>query len=359
MWFMLTAVAVTLFLFWHRVSFPNVKHTSTRTYTIIIPARNEEENLKKLLSSLTPNDDKQREIIVVDDDSDDQTYATAAQHGVRVINNPPLPEGWMGKSWACYTGAKEASGEVLMFLDADTWFSPSGPTKLIQYLETKGRDALITVHPYHYMYSFWEKLSSVFHLVVFASSGITTIFKGKMGARGGFGPCLVIDADTYWKLGGHKAIRREIVEHLSMARRAQSKGIKTYAFSGKNVVNMRMYPASLKAVINGWSKSFASGAKSASPLMTAANIVWITTIVSFLTNISKAGWWSLAGYLAIVLWLYRILKDIGNFKWYDAFLLPLHFAFFVFLFAYSILRTFLFKQSTWKGRNITKAGKRG
>ncbi|MFG6147114.1 glycosyltransferase family 2 protein [Halobacillus sp. B23F22_1] len=353
MWFMIAAVTVTLLLFGKRVSFPIQKQKTTGSYSIIIPARNEEKNLKRLLSSILDEENEDREVIVVDDQSEDRTRETAEAYGVKVISNPPLPEDWMGKSWACYNAAKEAEGNSLIFLDADTWFSPGGPNKLIQYLETKGDDVLITVHPYHYMKSFWEKLSSVFHLVVFASSGITTIFRDQIGTRGGFGPCLLINANTYWELEGHHAIRSEIVEHLALARRAESKGVKTYAFSGKRVVNMRMYEASLKVVIDGWSKSFASGAKTASPWMTAANIVWITSIISYLINAPKIGWWGVGGYLLLACWLYRVLQDIGNFRWYDALLFPLHFTFFVVVFIYSLLKTFLFKQTTWKGRNIS------
>ncbi|WP_082233674.1 glycosyltransferase [Halobacillus massiliensis] len=353
MWLMVIAGIMTVFLFWHKVSFPDVKARSNVSYSIIIPARNEEKNLERLLSTLMKDYDDKREVIVVDDQSDDRTYEIAVKFGATAIQAPPLPKEWMGKSWACYNGAKEASGEVLLFLDADTWFSKDGPEKLVQYIVTTGTKALVTVHPYHYMCSFWEKLSAVFHLVVFSSSGITPILKKYLGVQGGFGPCLLIYQNTYWELEGHHSIRKEIVEHLSMARRAQSKGIKTFAYSGKGIVNMRMYPASLRKVINGWSKSFASGAKSASPVMTAANILWISALASFLTNLEKAGWWSLAGYFFISIWLYRTLKEIGSFKWYDALLIPVYFLFFVLLFIYSLLKTFFSKEMDWKGRNIS------
>ncbi|ARI77876.1 glycosyltransferase [Halobacillus mangrovi] len=359
MWFMIMAVTATLLLFWHRVSFPIGKQKSTASYSIIIPARNEEKNLKRLLPSILAVESKYREIIVVDDHSDDQTSETAALYEVKVIENPPLPNGWMGKSWACYNGAKAASGQSLFFLDADTWFSPLGAEKIMGYYETKGSDSLITVHPYHYMGSFWEKLSAVFHLVVFASSGITSIFKKMGGAQGGFGPCLIIDADTYWDLGGHHAIRSEIVEHLAFARKAESKGIKTYAFSGKNVVNMRMYEASFRAVAQGWSKSFASGASTASPIMSFASIIWITSVVSYLVNLFETGWWTIVGYGLLALLLYRFLQDVGNFRWYDGLLFPVYFLFFVLLFAFSFVKTYIFKQSTWKGRQIVGKEKRG
>lgn len=355
MWFLVTAVLVTLLLFWQRVSFPITSEKETGTYSVIIPARDEENNLKRLLPSLLAVPNKNREVIVVDDDSSDNTKETAEFFGVKVISTPPLPDGWMGKSWACFQGAEQAEGDTFCFLDADTWFSSDGPDQMIRYLEHSESVSFVTVHPFHFMYSFWEKLSAVFHLVVFASSGITHIFAKQSKSQGGFGPCLLINRDTYWEMGGHACIKKEIVEHLAFARKAQQQGIETRAFSGRRVLNMRMYEAKLMDVIQGWSKSFASGAKTASPWLTAANVIWITAVVSFFINSPDAGWWSLAGYLAMALWLYKTLRDIGNFQWFDALLFPVYFLFFITIFIFSLLKTFFFKKATWKGRNI--AGK--
>ncbi|WP_326316753.1 glycosyltransferase [Halobacillus sp. HZG1] len=351
MWVMILAVLSTLLLFWYKLSFPIEKRKNTEMYTFIIPARNEALNLKRLLPTLLSND-LLREVIVVDDDSEDETRQVAESFGVKVVDTPPLPSGWMGKSWACYNGAKEASGETLVFLDADTWFSEGGSEQLVQSFG-RGREVM-TVHPYHVMQSFWEKFSAVFHLVVTASSGLTTLFKEKLGTQGGFGPCLVIGADTYWSLGGHKAIKGEIVEHLAFTRMASSQGLTTKACSGRGVLNMRMYDSDLKQVMEGWAKSFSTGAKTASPIMTLLNVVWLTAVLSFLVNLPALGWWGVLGYIVLAFLLSRIWREIGNFRWYDVLLFPLHFFFFVLVFAYSLWKTFFMKQTTWKGRSIVE-----
>ncbi|MYL49987.1 glycosyltransferase [Halobacillus litoralis] len=349
MWGMILAVLSTLLLFWHKLSFPKRKRKNTEMYTLIIPARNEAENLKRLLPTIV-SEDPQREIIVVDDDSEDGTWVAAESFGVKVVDNPPLPPGWMGKSWACYNGAKAANGKTFVFLDADTWFSDGGTDRLVDVFDGEG--SVLTVHPFHEMRSFWEKLSGVFHLVVMASSGLTTVFKERLGTQGGFGPCLVIAADTYWKLGGHETIREEIVEHLAFTRLAASKGLKTKAYSGRGVLNMRMYDSDLKQVVEGWAKSFSTGAKTASPIMTFANVVWLTAVLSFLINLPVLGVWGDVGYVALAILMHRSWGGIGNFKWYDSLLFPLHFFFFVFVFAYSLWKTFFVRQTTWKGRSI-------
>ena len=99
--------------------------------SVIIPARNEEHNLPTLLRSLASQPAKPREIIVVDDGSTDRTAEIARQLGATVIASQPLPDGWRGKTWACHQGAQAATGELLLFLDADTWFEPDGLARIL------------------------------------------------------------------------------------------------------------------------------------------------------------------------------------------------------------------------------------
>lgn len=344
---MIAAMVTTAGLFRHRVPFPERQGKTERSFTTIIPARNEGENLKKLLPTLPP----EQEVIVVDDNSDDDTSRVAEELGAKVVRAPDLPEGWMGKSWACHIGAARASGETLVFLDADTWLEEKGMERIVRYVEDN--DVLLTIHPYHVMESFAEKLSAVFHSVVYASSGTTVIGRERLGVQGGFGPCLVLSASMYEKLGGHAAIKGEVTEHLAFSREAKASGVPVRAFSGKGVLSMRMYEADYREVIDGWSKSFASGAASASLWLTISNAVWITSVVSFLTRMKKTGSFSLVGYGFLSAWLYRFWKDIGNFRKVDALLFPIHFLFFIVLFGYSLIRTFLFRTSTWKGRVIS------
>lgn len=83
--------------------------------SIIIPARNEEYNLRFLLDSLQSQTLTPYEIIVVDDFSEDRTKEIAESYGVKVIANSSLPEGWTGKSWAVWNGYLQASGDIFAF----------------------------------------------------------------------------------------------------------------------------------------------------------------------------------------------------------------------------------------------------
>ncbi len=153
--------------------------------SIIIPARNEEFNLPTLLRSIASQSVTPREIIVVDDGSADHTSDVALRFGAKVVVPQPLPAGWRGKTWACHQGARAASGNLLMFLDADTWFEPDGLARVlagyvVQHsrcpehqnrlkpeLQTESDPALcgaFSVGPFHTVQKLYEELSLFFNL---------------------------------------------------------------------------------------------------------------------------------------------------------------------------------------------------
>jgi 4,4'-diaponeurosporenoate glycosyltransferase len=102
------------------------RNTHGPSISVIIPARNEEHALPNLLDSLSCQLSGEDEVIVVDDHSEDNTKKVAENSGVKVLESLPTPEGWIGKTWACYQGASVASGEILVFLDADTVLEKNG-----------------------------------------------------------------------------------------------------------------------------------------------------------------------------------------------------------------------------------------
>src|SRR5699024_2344258 len=121
-------------------------------------ARNEAERLPVLLAALAAQDLPPDQVIVVDDNSTDDTAAVAASFaGVEVVGVPPVPEGWAGKPWACASGAQDARGEVLVFLDADVDLDPSALRALLDTWSTAG--GLVSVLPNHHTVRPVEALS--------------------------------------------------------------------------------------------------------------------------------------------------------------------------------------------------------
>jgi len=331
---------------------------SLPSLSVIIPARNEEHNLANLLPSIQAKQVAKLEVIVVDDGSTDRTSAVAASYGARVINCGELPDGWLGKSWASWNGAQAASGDLLIFLDADTCLEDDGLASLAesQFMQ-KG---LLSIQPYHKMKRPYEWLSAFFNIIVLAAVGEPqTVDTTKKRATGAFGPCIVCTRESYFQTGGHKAVRECILENYSLGIIFAEK-LAVRNRSGKGVVNFRMYPEGIRQLCAGWSKSFASGASSTTPIRLLAIIWWLAGAVTVATqwvNPSIMGSSlqlviGIMSYFAYVLLIYLQLNRAGNFGILTAFLFPIPLIVFIVIFASSTLQTFFRRKVTWKGRTI-------
>jgi 4,4'-diaponeurosporenoate glycosyltransferase len=326
--------------------------------SVIIPARNEAESLPFLLLSLRNQTLKPDEIIVVDDNSEDATAAVAEQGGAKVIRAQALPEGWHGKPWACWSGAREAQGKILVFLDADTSLARDGLLKIIgAYTAKKG---IVSVQPFHLMKKNYEQLSAIFNIIVMAGLNSFTLLGKKVKPSGIFGPCFVIGKDDYFKFGGHERVKDTILEDIAIGRLYRQENFIIRCYGGKGTIFFRMYPKGLAQLIEGWSKGFAEGAQGISLATLLMIILWVaggagatrTMLMGlFGSDVSLVVW---AGFLYIfyVLQVYWMLFRIGNFKFYTALLFPVPLLFFIMLFSYSLMLKIFKKRVTWKGRTL-------
>ncbi|WP_223700122.1 glycosyltransferase [Sutcliffiella deserti] len=356
---MFIIVAVTFILgyilFYHIPIFDDKKSRLQKnnlgSLSIIVPARNEEHNLQYLLGSLAPYKDKLKEIIVVDDHSTDSTAKVAKNLGAKVISLKSLPKGWFGKSFGCWSGAKSASGEIFLFLDADTMVEKNGLERLLRGFQ--GRGEMITIQPYHKTEKFYESFSSFFHLVIMGSLGAFHPFSKWFPTKGAFGQAMLVSREDYFSWGGHESIQGQIMENMAFGFKAFELGGRVRAYSGKGAITMRMYPEGFFSLIQGWSKSFASGAMNTNRMYLIIVSLWISGIMTFLLNIHTFSLpLGLFVYLLFVFQLGRILLRVGNFKWHTSLLFPIMLLFFIFVFGYSCFRTFIKKNITWKNRKI-------
>jgi 4,4'-diaponeurosporenoate glycosyltransferase len=352
---------IPAFLFLFRISSCRVsihKNIHNPSVSVIIPARNEENTLPTLLNSLLGQLSSEDEVIVVDDHSEDRTKAVAEKSGVKVLESLPIPEGWIGKTWACSQGARMASKEILVFLDADTVLEKNGLNKIIKtYVE---KDGVLSIQPYHKMHNLYEQLSAFFNIVMMAGIGAFTVLGSRIKPIGLFGQVVVMKRQHYLDSGGHDKVKGEILEDLVFGSALQKKGVEIHCLGGKSTISFRMYPNGIRELINGWSKGFAMGAaKTPLPLLIMI-IAWIagslgTTrglieVIVATNNVQIAIWGSL--YILYIAQIYWILVRIGNFKFYTALFYPVPMAFFVVVFTYSFVRIFLFRSVKWKGREI-------
>ena len=324
---------------------------SAENLTIIIPARNEEANLPKLLRSLATQSLRPQEIIVVDDASTDRTAAVARENGARVIRSQPLPKDWRGKTWACQQGAQAATGQQLLFLDADTWFEPEGLARVLAEFQAAGGGTL-SVAPYHVVRAFHEQFSAVFNLVMLAGTGAFTLLGDRYPQRGLLGQFLLIERVAYQRVGGHEAVKGRILENFWLAKQLRTANVPLHCRSGRGEFSFRMYPAGWRQLVEGWTKGFASGAGQTPLLLLLLIIAWLGGLFFAPIGVVIGGaplqWLTLYGLcIAQLAWL---LRRAGTFHWSIAIFYPALILFFFAVFTRSVFRSG--KTVSWKGRDI-------
>ena len=329
--------------------------------SVIIPARNEARNLPALLRSLAAQPVKPCEVIVVDDGSTDQTARVALQFGAIVIRSRPLPDGWRGKTWACHQGAQAAKGKLLLFVDADTWFEPDGlnrvlsswhwmfsgqPTGRVTPAAATESGSLpfgaFSVGPYHAVRNLHEEPSLFFNLNMAVGTVPDRLF----------GQMLLVDRESYRRVGGHEAVRGRTLENLFLARQFLAAGIPTRSAPGRGIMAFRMYPNGLRELIEGWTKGFASGAGQTPTGVLFLLILWMTGLMLAPIGCCVASDsipWG-AAYLLCAAQVAWFSRRIGSFRWFTALLYPVPLIFFFCVFTLSVWRSG--RQVTWKGREI-------
>jgi 4,4'-diaponeurosporenoate glycosyltransferase len=245
------------------------------TLSVVIPARNEETALPSLLRSLRVQTRPADEIIVVDDHSDDATGTVAADGGAQVLTPPPLPDGWVGKTWACHHGAGAAHGDILVFLDADVTLADDALGRLL--VEHADRGGLVSVQPSHRTEAVHEQLSAVCNVVAMMGTGAFTGPPSRHPDMA-FGPCLLLGRGDYDATGGHAhpTVRLQVAEDIALARRMRALDRPVTVLAGRDTVSFRMYPEGLGQLTAGWSKMLANGARRAPVPIGLAVAVWVT-----------------------------------------------------------------------------------
>jgi chlorobactene glucosyltransferase len=217
--------------------------------TVIIPARDEEANIGHCLEALLAQDypASRMRVIVVDDQSVDATAAIvrgfARQHRqITLINSPPLPPRWTGKSHACWIGARTAPpSEWLCFIDADVTVKSSALSSAVQTALTQRLD-LLSLMPRQELRSFAERLILPCGLIVLSFVQDLRQSQARSGsAVAASGQFMLVRRDAYAAVGGHAAVCTVICEDLEFARRLKQSGRAVLLMGGDELLSTRMY----------------------------------------------------------------------------------------------------------------------
>ena len=213
------------------------------TISVVIAARNEELDLPGTLDDLLAQDYPNLEILVVEDGSTDGTRAVIESRAprVRLVAEGPLPDGWIGKNWACATGARAATGEWLLFLDADVRMHPSTVRVAFGWAQAERAD-LTTLGTRIEMVGFWERLVMPFYVQrVLTGFRTPRVNHDRSRAAMANGQFWLTRRSTYERIGGHAAVRSEVVEDVALARRYRAAGLRLRVAWAPDLARTRMY----------------------------------------------------------------------------------------------------------------------
>src|SRR6266481_450669 len=231
---------------------------STGTVSAIIPARNEEPVIAACIESLARQPEIS-EIVVVDDQSTDGTARVVRDligkyPRLRLLQTDRLPDGWVGKNHALWTGVQQAKGDWLLFTDADAEHEPGSVARGLQIAQER-EAALVSFSPEQVTENWYEKaLIPYIYLRLAKFFSYDAVNDPKSKAAAANGQFLMIRRDVYDAIGGHAGVAGEVLEDVAIAMRVKAAGHRIWFDSGKGIVRVRMY-RSFDDRWQGWEKT--------------------------------------------------------------------------------------------------------
>ena len=211
--------------------------------SMIIPCRNEQEDIGKCIESALAQSYPDKEIIVVDGNSEDGTWGVICKYAGRIkaLRESERPKGWTGKNWGAYLGYRAADGQTLLFVDGDMVLEPDTVTKCVCTMEQEKID-LLSLGPKMVMNGFWEKLM----LPLFAQFIMLLYMPPLMNRdRGKWvmanGQFLMARREAYEKSGTHERIKGKIVEDVNLAKMFRASGFRVRFYWASQYLSTRMY----------------------------------------------------------------------------------------------------------------------
>ena len=228
--------------------------------SVLIPARNEEQNISNLLTDLQHQTYKNLEILVFDDQSTDRTAELVSDMAkydtrIRLIKSTELPEGWLGKNYACHTLAQQASGKYLLFLDADVRVEQLLISRTIRYSK-KHKTKLLSIFPTQKMHSMGEKaVVPIMNYILLTLLPLALVLRSKFSSLAAAnGQFMLFEAKTYKKINPHELLKAEKVEDIKIAQLFKKQHLNVACVSNNNDVSCRMY-TNYNESIEGFSKN--------------------------------------------------------------------------------------------------------
>lgn len=324
--------------------------------SVILAARNEETGLEEALRSVLSLDYPELEIIAVNDRSTDETGAIleriASQHAqLRVLHIHHLPEGWLGKCHALHSAASEASGQILLFTDADVVMHPATLRTTVAHMVQGELDHLAATPRIPASSVILAMFFSAFTFYFSLYSRGWRARDPKRKEHVGIGAFNMVLARTYRAIGGHERIKMRPDDDMMLGKIIKMHGGRQELAAAQRLIEVEWY-SSVPALVDGLMKNSFSGLHYRLSLVIGATIVqfllsiWpfvalgVTTGASFLLNLAS---------VVVLLTIVGTLAQHAGFSFWHAIGYPFATIFFFFILWKASLRTLREGGIRWRG----------
>lgn len=324
--------------------------------SVVIPARNEQRRIREALESVLQQDYPNAEYIAIDDRSTDQTGAILAEMvrqdaRLRVITISELPPGWLGKNYALYRGAEAATGELILFADADVIMDRTVLTRGVTYLRNRQLQHLAVLPELRMPGVFLGIFTSAFGIFFSLYARPWKAKDPKSKRFVGVGAFNLVDAQAYRAAGTHKAIAMRPDDDLKLGKLLKKHGYQQEFMFGGEMMHVEWY-SSVREMVDGLMKNSFSGVEYSVTAALASGIALLLgTTWPVLGMLFTRGGTQLLN-LGIVLVLLLVTADSNHFhglpRWY-ALGLPLGGLLFTYILWKATLKTLWEGGIRWRG----------
>lgn len=323
--------------------------------TIVVAARNEEESIEKATQSLLQQEYPKYELIVVNDRSTDRTgqilgNLQQSHSELNSITIEELPAGWLGKCNALHQGAKAATGDWLLFTDADVSMRPDTLKVTIDYALAENADH-VTMAPQCEMPS-WLLRAFVATFAFFFKLHVkpAQISNPRSKSHVGIGAFNLVRRDVYLAIGGHEPIRLRPDDDLKLGKLLKSKGYHQRFANGVGLISVPWY-RSIGEMTRGLEKNSFAGIDYSISKWIAANVIVLTLFVlPFLLLLVTHGWsfWVTVASCALILLMGVFNSVKSGYRLDHGLFFPIGCLLFLFVFNRAIILTFWRKGIVWR-----------
>jgi cellulose synthase/poly-beta-1,6-N-acetylglucosamine synthase-like glycosyltransferase len=327
--------------------------------SIIVPARNEEEHIEPTLLRLLALDYKNYEVIAVNDRSTDRTgaamdrvmSASKASGRLRVIHVDNMPPGWMGKPHAMWSAAKQASGDWLLFTDADVLFKPESLRRALNYAESERADHLV-LFPRLVMHSPGERMMVAFFQTLFVFGHRPwKVADPKTKDHMGVGAFNLIRRRVYEAIGTYQALRFEVLDDMKLGKLVKNAGYVQRVVFGEDLISLRWVKGVMGMAENLTKNMFAVVSFQRWRMLATVFTLVFLNLLPFL-GIWFAHGWARAAYavaLVSIAGLYIGMSRMSDVPAYYFFLHPVSSTMFAYILMRSMVLTLRQRGIFWRG----------